>query len=103
MMLCAVTDPNGVQERRGRKLKRRVYRNKGPNYLWHMDGYDKLKPYGFACHACIDGFSRRILWLHVAITNNQPDVIAGYFLACIEALGGCPKIIRADGTVASLR
>ena len=27
----------------------------GPNYLWHMDGNDKLKPYGFSIHGCIDG------------------------------------------------
>ena len=27
----------------------------GPNYLWHMDSYDKLKPYGISIHGCIDG------------------------------------------------
>ena len=27
----------------------------GPNYVWHCDGYDKLKPYGFAIHGCMDG------------------------------------------------
>lgn len=26
-----------------------------PNFLWHIDGYDELKPYGFAIHGCIDG------------------------------------------------
>ena len=25
------------------------------NYLWHIDGYDKLKVYGFAIHGDIDG------------------------------------------------
>ena len=24
--------------------------------LWHLDGYDKLKPYGFAIHGYIDGY-----------------------------------------------
>ena len=33
--------------------------------LLHVDGYDRLKPYGFPIHSAIDGFSRRILWLHV--------------------------------------
>ena len=28
----------------------------GPNYVWHTDGLDKLKPYGFAVHGCIDGY-----------------------------------------------
>ena len=27
----------------------------GPNFIWHMDGYDKLKPYGITIHGCIDG------------------------------------------------
>ena len=30
--------------------------NLGPNYIWHMDGYDKLKPFGIAVHGCIDGY-----------------------------------------------
>ena len=25
--------------------------------MWHLDGYDKLKPYGFAIHGCIDGLA----------------------------------------------
>ena len=48
-------DPAGAQQRRRRKLKRRVYQSQGPNYCWHIDGYDKLKPFGFAIHGCIDG------------------------------------------------
>ena len=31
------------------------YLTQGPRYLWHIDGYDKLKPYGFSIHGCIDG------------------------------------------------
>ena len=27
----------------------------GPNWLWHIDRYDKRKPYGFAIHGAIDG------------------------------------------------
>ena len=27
----------------------------GSNWCWHIDDYDKLKPYGFPIHACIDG------------------------------------------------
>lgn len=48
-------DPIGVLERKQRRLKRRVYHNKGPNYLLHVDGYDKLKRFGFAryIHVCV--------------------------------------------------
>ena len=47
--------------------------------MWHVDGYDKLKPYGFAIHGCIAyihsnnsiparntiicSYSRKIIWL----------------------------------------
>lgn len=27
----------------------------GPNHMWHIDGYDKLSPYGLTIHGCIDG------------------------------------------------
>ena len=55
MMLLAITDKAGTAQRKSRRLNRRIYLNKGPNYLWHLDGYDKIKPYGIAIHGCIDG------------------------------------------------
>jgi len=50
MHLLREMDPEGVDARQARRLRRRVYKSKGPNYLVHIDGYDKLKPYGFAIH-----------------------------------------------------
>lgn len=49
-------DPDGVARRRHRVIDRRSYVNKGPNYLIHIDGYDKLKRYGFPIHGAIDGY-----------------------------------------------
>ena len=43
-------DPVGVQARSSRRLRRREYRAKGPNYIWRIDGYDKLKPFGSCIH-----------------------------------------------------
>lgn len=37
-------DPVGSSNRRGHRLRRRMYVNPGPNFSWHIDGYDKLKP-----------------------------------------------------------
>lgn len=36
---------------------KRMYHNPDPNYAWHCDSYDKLKPFGFTIHGCIDGWS----------------------------------------------
>ena len=89
-------DPDRVACRSKQKLKRRMYRAKGPNFIWHIDGYDKLKPFGFSIHGGIDRFSRRILWLEVGHTNKNPRVIAHYFISCVQQIGGLPRIIRAD-------
>ena len=37
-------DPEGCETRCAKRLRRRTYRVPGPNYCWHTDGYDKLKP-----------------------------------------------------------
>lgn len=49
-------DPEGVQARLGHRLSRREYFNKGPNFLIHIDGYDKIKKYGFGIHGAICGY-----------------------------------------------
>ena len=67
-----------------------------PNFIWHIDGYDKLKPYGFCVHGAIDGYSRRILWLEVGPSNNNPMVTVQYYLDCVHQLGGCPQVVRGD-------
>lgn len=48
-------DPEGVADRSTRTLRRRQYTNDGPNFLIHVDGYDKLKKYGICIHGAIDG------------------------------------------------
>lgn len=72
LLLCL--DPQGVELRKRKRLRRRQYANKGPNYLWHLDSYDKLKPYGICINGCIDGFSRQIIWLQAGKTSNNPRV-----------------------------
>lgn len=72
--LLSYLDPSGVEIRKRKRLRRRQYHNKGPNYLWHVDSYDKLKPYGICINGCIDGFSRHIIWLRAGSTSSDPKV-----------------------------
>ena len=95
-IILSILDARGVACRRARRLRRREYYAKGPNFVWHFDGYDKLKPYGLCLSGCIDGFSRCIIWLHVYKTNNDPKVIAGYYMDVIDEKMGAPLKIRAD-------
>jgi hypothetical protein len=89
-------DPEGTELRKAHRLKRREYHNPGPNYAWHMDGYDKLKPWGFPIHGAIDGFSRKILWLNVTRSNNSPNNIAKFYLKTVEEHKGCPVEMVTD-------
>ena len=61
MHILRSLDPVDVECRKRKRLRRRAYRTKGPHSVWHIDGDDKLKPFGFSIHACIDGFSRRLI------------------------------------------
>ena len=77
-------------------FRRRNFHCPGPNFTWHADGYDKLKPFEFAVHGCVDGYSRRVLWLKVSHTNNNPSVIASYFLETATSLRVCPALLQTD-------
>ena len=101
-------DPEGTEMRKSHRLKRRTYHNQGPNYAWHCDGYDKLKQYGFPIHGCIDGWSRKVLWLYVTRSNNQPNNVATYYLDAVAEFNGCPIDLVTDlgtenGTMAAIQ
>ena len=68
----------------------------GLNNTWHADGNDKLKPYGFPIHGCVDGFSRKVLWPKLTRSNNNPMVPAIYFLITVSKWNLVPDILRTD-------
>ena len=77
-------NPEGVEERKRNSIKRRLYWAKGPADICRIDENDKLKRWGFCIQRCVNGFSRKILSLNVASSNNDPLIIANYFLTCIK-------------------
>lgn len=94
--LLKILDPEGVNARSRHRLQRRQYKTEGPNHVWHIDGYDKLKPFGFCIHGSIDGYSRRVMWLDVGPSNNDPRIIAQYYTECVQQIGGTARVIRGD-------
>ena len=78
------------------RLRRRIYRNPGPNYAWHIDGHDKLKPFGFAIHGAIDGYSRKIVWLRVLRSNKLSSIIGDIYLDCVKEFQGCHIKLDTD-------
>jgi len=89
-------DPEGTDQRRRTRLRRRIYSAKGPNYIWHIDSYDKLSRFGICINAAIDGFSRFVLWAECNYTNSNPRVISSYYLKTVERLSLCPFMMRGD-------
>ena len=68
-------DPVGADTRRGRALRLRLYYGKSPNRVWHLESYDKFKPFGFGSKGCIDRDSRCILWLNMLRSNKGPKEV----------------------------
>jgi hypothetical protein len=88
-------DPLGNLERWAALIPRLTYSVREPNSLWHMDGNLKLRDYGFVLHACIDGYSRRVIYLEVN-TNNRAATVLNAFLTGMGVLNAVPRRIRAD-------
>ena len=95
--LCLKTiNAKGVERSKAHKLKRRVFVSQGPNFMWHIEGYDKLKSFGFPMHGAIDGFSRKTLCLNICLYNNDPYVRSYFSINCISNLKCVPKTIGSD-------
>ncbi|KAH8657239.1 hypothetical protein BGZ61DRAFT_594247 [Ilyonectria robusta] len=76
--------PNEVE------IRKRMFRRKkghflvpGPNYQWCIDGYDKLKAYGFEIYTAIDAYSRNIIWFYVGHSATTAlSVLKQYLAVC---------------------
>ena len=74
-------DPVGIDARQRRALRRRLYYDKSPNKVCHLDGYDKFKLFGFEVHGCTDGYSRWVLWLNILRSNKDPEEVCNAFVS----------------------
>ena len=64
--------------------------------VWHVDGYDKLKPFGIAWSGRIDGFSTKMMWLTCGKSNNDPGVGAQNDIECVAEFWVFPMRLRTD-------
>ena len=65
------------------QFHKQKYRVEGPNQLWRIDGNDKLKLLGFSMHECIDGYSRKVLWLEVCSSNKNTRIVAKFYMDAV--------------------
>jgi hypothetical protein len=55
----------------------------GPDYLWSIDGHDKLKPWGIEIYGGTDAFARYIVWSFVGISNKTTTSLLVQYLTAI--------------------
>ena len=71
----ARVDPANTALRWRIVVSRRQYSVPWPNSLWHLDGHHSLIRWGLVIHGCIDGFSRRIMFLRCSNNNLSQTVL----------------------------
>jgi hypothetical protein len=76
--------------------QREAYVVPGPNFLWSIDGYMKLQPYGIEIYASIDAYSRYIIWIYVGITARTEVSVLKQFLDVLEVSGVQSQVVRSD-------
>ena len=72
-------DPHNTALRWGIAISRRKYQVPWPNSLWHLDGHHALIRWKMVIHGCVDGYSRRIMFLRCS-ANNLAETVLELFL-----------------------
>lgn len=89
--------PGKVTDRwRTMKRRRLGWTTPGPDFIWSIDGYEKLKAFGFQVYAGIDAHSRHIVWFYIGVSSTTQRSIVGQYLEVIKQRGIMPNIIRSD-------
>ncbi|KAG5767337.1 hypothetical protein H9Q73_014340 [Fusarium xylarioides] len=76
--------------------RRKGWTPPGPDFVWSLDAYDKLKPYGFEIYASIDAYSRMITWFYVGISASTSRNTLEQYLYVLSTRKTMPHFIRSD-------
>jgi hypothetical protein len=91
-------DPEGVAQRQPgfRRPRLENYITSGPNFLWCLDGHDKLAQYGIQIYAAVDAYSRKIMWFYCGNSNRTAISVVRQYFNAVKDIGLCPRFIRTD-------
>jgi hypothetical protein len=94
-------DPAGVASRVPglRRARLENYATSGPNFLWCLDGHDKLVQYGIEIYAAVDAYSRKIIWFYCGDSNRTPISVLKQYLKAVKAVGVCPRTDKGTETI----
>jgi hypothetical protein len=79
-----------------KKKRRDNYVVPGPDWLWCLDGHDKLSRFGIEIYGCVDAYSRKIIWFFVGSNNRTQVSVLRQYLYAIKRVGYCPSFLRTD-------
>jgi hypothetical protein len=89
--------PEEVAGRRDGNFKQRGdFKVPGPNFLWSLDGYEKLKRFGFQIYGCIDAYSRCIIWFFIGRSATTSISTLKQYLQAVQRLQMRPFFTRSD-------
>ncbi|KAH7904042.1 hypothetical protein BJ138DRAFT_1186917 [Hygrophoropsis aurantiaca] len=94
--LLKIVEPEAVQARRRRRFKRKRFWCAGVNDVWPQDQHDKWGRFGLWLHVSLDPYTGYINWLKVWWTNENPRLIASYYIEACRKLGAVPLITQSD-------
>lgn len=89
--------PDAIERRiRNMQRHRGEYIVPGPNFIWSLDGYMKLAPYGIEVYAAIDAYSRYIIWIYVGVSARTAVSVLRQYLDTVKLFGQQPRFVRSD-------
>lgn len=91
-VLCVSRHLVGTRQRT--TVNRRASCVPAPNFLWHIDGLHCLIRWRIVLHGGIDGYSRRVLYLH-ASDNTRALAVVRLFRSAVHTCGW-PFRVRFD-------
>ena len=96
-------DPDNRILHWGAIISRRVYYVPWTNSIWYLDGHHSLICWRMVVHGCIDGFSRKIMFLKCN-SNNISETVLQLFLTAVEEHDGLwPSRIQVDKGVENVK
>jgi hypothetical protein len=57
------------------QLNKGEYIIPGPDYIWSINGYDKLSLFGINIYTYINTYSRAIIWVYISILNRISHLV----------------------------
>jgi hypothetical protein len=86
--LLNTVEPEQVNKRCRRALKRRRFWAAGVNDVWPQNQHDKWGRFGLWLHAGLEAFSGEINWLKIWWMNKNPRLVAKYYIDTCWRIGG---------------